>query len=81
MQVSCSVMLLPFIPTTLTETRRGMTEELRERGADVVLMIQADMLAYHVPGEPPQLGLSDPALSVFPVLLSHSPTACFESEG
>ena len=68
MQVSCSVMLLPSVPTGLTETRWGMTEELRARGADVVLMVQADMLAYHVAGEPPQLGLSDPALSVFPAL-------------
>ncbi|KAI0830101.1 Zn-dependent exopeptidase [Trametes gibbosa] len=36
--------------------------ELREQGANVTAMIQADMLAYHVPGEPLELGLSDPAL-------------------
>ncbi|KAI6038939.1 hypothetical protein EDC04DRAFT_2603597 [Pisolithus marmoratus] len=33
-------------------------EELRMRGANIVLMVQADMLAYHVPDEPPQLGLA-----------------------
>ncbi|KAL4071558.1 hypothetical protein V8B97DRAFT_1870918 [Scleroderma yunnanense] len=31
--------------------------ELREKGANITLMIQGDMLAYHVPGEPLQLGL------------------------
>ncbi|KAH8093872.1 Zn-dependent exopeptidase [Cristinia sonorae] len=31
--------------------------ELRSKNADLVLMVQADMLAYHLPGEPPQLGL------------------------
>lgn len=31
--------------------------ELRKADADIVLMIQADMLAYHVPSEPAQLGL------------------------
>lgn len=31
--------------------------ELCERGVDVVSMIQADMLAYHAPGEPPHIGL------------------------
>ncbi|CDO70428.1 hypothetical protein BN946_scf184999.g69 [Trametes cinnabarina] len=33
--------------------------ELREMGANLTLMVQADMLAYHVPGEPAQLGLPD----------------------
>jgi len=33
--------------------------QLREQGRDVALMIQADMLAYHSPGEPLQLGLPD----------------------
>ncbi|KAI0072175.1 Zn-dependent exopeptidase [Panus rudis PR-1116 ss-1] len=33
--------------------------ELRRENANLTLMIQADMLAYHVPGEPPQLGLPD----------------------
>ena len=33
------------------------TGELRARDANVTLMIQADMLAYHAPNEPPQLGL------------------------
>ena len=30
---------------------------MREKGADLTLMVQADMLAYHVPGEPKQLGM------------------------
>jgi hypothetical protein len=34
-----------------------LTGELRARDANVTLMIQADMLAYHAPNEPPQLGL------------------------
>ena len=40
----------------------GRTGELREQGADVTLMVQGDMLAFHADGEPPQLGLSNPAL-------------------
>ncbi|KAJ6538480.1 hypothetical protein DFH09DRAFT_1263378 [Mycena vulgaris] len=30
--------------------------KMRDINANITLMIQADMLAYHVPGEPPQLG-------------------------
>jgi hypothetical protein len=37
--------------------------ELREAGANITVMMQADMLAYRAPGEPPQLGLPD--MSVF----------------
>ncbi|KAI5985696.1 hypothetical protein EDC04DRAFT_2873646 [Pisolithus marmoratus] len=37
---------------------KAYAKELRERDANIVLMIQADMLAYHVPDEPPQLGLA-----------------------
>ncbi|KAI6041696.1 hypothetical protein EDC04DRAFT_2601485 [Pisolithus marmoratus] len=37
---------------------KAYAKELRESDANVVLMIQADMLAYHVPDEPPQLGLA-----------------------
>ncbi|KAI6001719.1 hypothetical protein EDC04DRAFT_2871932 [Pisolithus marmoratus] len=37
---------------------KAYAKELRERGTNIVLMIQADMLAYHVPDEPPQLGLA-----------------------
>jgi len=36
---------------------QAYARELRERDANVTLMIQADMLAYHAPNEPPQLGL------------------------
>ncbi|KIN93950.1 hypothetical protein M404DRAFT_1008654 [Pisolithus tinctorius Marx 270] len=35
---------------------KAYARELRGRGANITLMIQADMLAYHAPGEPPQLG-------------------------
>ncbi|CAL1697870.1 unnamed protein product [Somion occarium] len=38
---------------------RAYARELRAQNANLTLMIQADMLAYHVPGEPPQLGLPD----------------------
>ncbi|KAH8101292.1 hypothetical protein BXZ70DRAFT_935491 [Cristinia sonorae] len=38
---------------------RAYARELRSRDADLVLMIQADMLAYHAAGEPAQLGLPD----------------------
>ncbi|RDX44966.1 Zn-dependent exopeptidase [Lentinus brumalis] len=41
---------------------RAYAAKLRERGDDVLLMVQGDMLAYHAAGEPPQLGLSNPAL-------------------
>ncbi|KAH0833986.1 hypothetical protein J3R83DRAFT_11220 [Lanmaoa asiatica] len=36
---------------------KAYARELRARDANVTLMIQADMLAYHAPNEPPQLGL------------------------
>lgn len=36
--------------------------ELKKAGANITMMIQGDMLAYHADGEPPQLGLSDPVL-------------------
>ncbi|KAH7882167.1 hypothetical protein F5I97DRAFT_1817774 [Phlebopus sp. FC_14] len=36
---------------------KAYARELREQGANVTVMIQADMLAYHAPDEPPQLGL------------------------
>ncbi|KAI1790877.1 Zn-dependent exopeptidase [Ganoderma leucocontextum] len=41
---------------------RAYAQELKKAGANITMMIQADMLAYHADGEPPQLGLSDPAL-------------------
>ncbi|PIL26098.1 hypothetical protein GSI_11852 [Ganoderma sinense ZZ0214-1] len=41
---------------------RVYARELKDAGASVTMMIQADMLSYHAYGEPPQLGLSDPAL-------------------
>ncbi|OSX56694.1 hypothetical protein POSPLADRAFT_1186519 [Postia placenta MAD-698-R-SB12] len=36
---------------------KAYAREMREKDADLTLMIQADMLAYHAAGEPPQLGL------------------------
>ncbi|KAJ7498623.1 hypothetical protein FB451DRAFT_1426347 [Mycena latifolia] len=36
---------------------KAYASKLREIDANITVMIQADMLAYHVPGEPPQLGL------------------------
>ncbi|KAH9856280.1 Zn-dependent exopeptidase [Lenzites betulinus] len=41
---------------------QAYARQLREQGADITAMIQADMLAYNPPDEPFQLGLSDPAL-------------------
>ncbi|KAI9068840.1 hypothetical protein FKP32DRAFT_1600273 [Trametes sanguinea] len=38
---------------------RYYAREMREAGANLTLMVQADMLAYHAPGEPAQLGLPD----------------------
>lgn len=38
---------------------QAYARSLSERGANVTLMIQADMLAYHKQGEPAQLGLPD----------------------
>src|SRR5260370_34057925 len=35
------------------------TAELRNKSADILLMIQSDMLAYHSSDEPMQLGLPD----------------------
>ena len=33
--------------------------ELRQANANITLMVQGDMLAFHKDGEPPQLGLPD----------------------
>jgi len=38
---------------------KAYARELRAAEANLTLMIQADMLAYHAPGEPAQLGLPD----------------------
>ncbi|EJF59118.1 Zn-dependent exopeptidase [Dichomitus squalens LYAD-421 SS1] len=38
---------------------RYYARELYEKGANLTLMVQADMLGYHAAGEPPQLGLPD----------------------
>ncbi|KAH8115109.1 Zn-dependent exopeptidase [Phellopilus nigrolimitatus] len=38
---------------------KAYARELRAADANITLMIQADMLAYRKPGEPPQLGLPD----------------------
>lgn len=38
---------------------QAYARQLREQGVDIALMVQADMLAYHSPGEPLQLGLPD----------------------
>jgi hypothetical protein len=35
----------------------GCVGELRAENASIILMIQADMIGYLAPGEPPQLGL------------------------
>jgi hypothetical protein len=37
----------------------GSAEQMREEGRNLTLMIQADMIAYREPGEPPQLGLPE----------------------
>ncbi|KAJ7094449.1 Zn-dependent exopeptidase [Mycena belliarum] len=36
---------------------KAYSQKLRDIDANITVMIQADMLAYHVAGEPPQLGL------------------------
>ncbi|KZV63675.1 Zn-dependent exopeptidase [Peniophora sp. CONT] len=38
---------------------RYYSKDLKEEGKNLTLMIQADMTAYHVPGEPMQLGLPE----------------------
>ncbi|KZS88805.1 Zn-dependent exopeptidase [Sistotremastrum niveocremeum HHB9708] len=38
---------------------RAYAKELREADADITLMVQADMIAYHSPSEPQQLGLPE----------------------
>jgi Zn-dependent M28 family amino/carboxypeptidase len=38
-------------------------EEMREADRNLTLMIQADMIAYHEPGEPQQLGLPETYVS------------------
>ncbi|KAG0707243.1 hypothetical protein DFH29DRAFT_1066453 [Suillus ampliporus] len=36
---------------------KAYAREMREKDANITVMIQADMLGYHAPGEPPQLAL------------------------
>ncbi|KAG1721080.1 uncharacterized protein EDB91DRAFT_1256690 [Suillus paluster] len=36
---------------------KAYAREMRQKNANITVMIQADMLGYHAPGEPPQLGL------------------------
>jgi len=38
---------------------KAYARELRDAGANVTLMVQADMTAYRAPGEPLQLGLPE----------------------
>ncbi|KAG6832175.1 hypothetical protein H0H92_004906 [Tricholoma furcatifolium] len=38
---------------------KAYARELREANANITVMVQADMLAFRSPGEPPQLGLPD----------------------
>ncbi|KAJ6515525.1 Zn-dependent exopeptidase [Mycena sanguinolenta] len=38
---------------------RAYASKMRDLDANITVMVQSDMLAYHVPGEPPQLGLPD----------------------
>ncbi|KAF8806339.1 Zn-dependent exopeptidase [Phlegmacium glaucopus] len=38
---------------------KAYARELREANASLILMVQADMIAYRAPGEPSQLGLPD----------------------
>ncbi|KAJ6583777.1 Zn-dependent exopeptidase [Mycena sp. CBHHK59/15] len=38
---------------------KAYAQKMREADANITVMIQADMLAYRVPGEPPQLGLPE----------------------
>ncbi|KAF8130298.1 hypothetical protein EV363DRAFT_1399468 [Boletus edulis] len=49
---------------------KAYARELRARDANVTLMIQADMLAYHAPNEPPQLGLPEYTSDTSPRLAS-----------
>ena len=44
---------------------RYYSRELYQQGANLTLMIQADMLGYHAAGEPPQLGLPDMCVLTF----------------
>jgi hypothetical protein len=52
-------MLVRTKPLILPNSYSLFAGELRAADANLTLMVQADMLAYRVPGEPPQLGLPD----------------------
>jgi hypothetical protein len=68
--------------------------ELRKKSADVLLMIQSDMLAYHSSDEPMQLGLPDiigspiaaqlvsniGAIYVPELTVGYSPTCCSDHQ-
>jgi hypothetical protein len=42
---------------SIFDDRWTSVEQLRKENRNLTLMVQADMIAYHEPGEPPQLGL------------------------
>ena len=46
---------------------RYYAQDMYRAGANLTLMIQADMLGYHAAGEPPQLGLPDMYVGFLPL--------------
>ena len=51
--ICCTAFISPY------RADRAVARELHEKGANLTLMVQADMLGYHVADEPAQLGLPD----------------------
>ncbi|KAH9916266.1 Zn-dependent exopeptidase [Epithele typhae] len=51
-------------------TYGAAARSLARRGANVTMMIQADMVGYHAPGEPAQLGLSNPGFEGSPEVVA-----------
>ncbi|PCH42908.1 Zn-dependent exopeptidase [Wolfiporia cocos MD-104 SS10] len=59
---------------------KAYARELYDARADLTLMIQADMLGYHVPGEPAQLGLPETIGSVEVMQLVSNISAIYSPE-
>jgi len=56
-------MLVRLLVCPRFEVSNASVEQMREERRNLTLMVQADMIAYHEPGEPPQLGLPETYVS------------------
>lgn len=66
------MLVRPFCRQYIAQLSDSSTGELKAANANLTLVIQADMLAYRLPGEPPQLGLPDLYVTTDFLIAPHS---------